>query len=519
MYHGSRWYSFDSQGGYGYSPAWNLNNRCQDYTLHGSRFTGDWGWRDHRARNRNWYRVPDTAYGNAFAYGDNHRHESQPGQNRYPIPNSGLSYPLPYSWRYGDVHPPRNVPRAGYPDHTNAERGFRPSINNHPGQTIQKPSPAPGPSTHFENHRPGSSAATEPVSVPRPEAASAEGRIKGQTNDLRESVVDNFNESRGSPTSPALRNTSLCTQPTLQKYIQELKRERALLRRERQSFHQLNSQFRSLLCSLKTELSQRCGVGCRCRAGKRKGNNVEDEHGGCGRTSDRPRNRQCVHGDNTRRGDASVGGIPPNWTGGDYDNSALYRYNAAWDALRTVDNEALLDSGERLEIPWPTVDLKYTSLIDLYSYKSHHYNRNHHALPPEIMHDPFQLQKWNAFCFFVEAFGFRAYYAFEPVTGSPLSSTNYNGRKGYNPNDDRTILIFNIDVVSPPMSRQRGGLGALKAQMQKEKLRWHPDRWRLSMGGAAGMLADEKVDSAKAVWDAVVDISQACEIYLRGLGL
>jgi hypothetical protein len=67
-----------------------------------------------------------------------------------------------------------------------------------------------------------------------------------------------------------------------------------------------------------------------------------------------------------------------------------------------------------------------------------------------------------------------------------------------------TVLVFDIDI----RDASRANLDRLKTQLIQEKLRWHPDRMKRMR---LAMSSELESESAKSVWDAVVDASRACE--------
>ncbi|KAL2011955.1 hypothetical protein VTN00DRAFT_4673 [Thermoascus crustaceus] len=133
---------------------------------------------------------------------------------------------------------------------------------------------------------------------------------------------------------------------------------------------------------------------------------------------------------------------------------------------------------------------------DLYSNEDH----STIVLPPEIAEDPFQLQKWNVFCFFDCAFGLAPHY------------------------DDRTGTDFHIIINRFQLDGTRSiadeeliqNLEALNAQLRLEKRMWHPDRRRTAAGFDLNVNdGGERGEAAKAVWGAILEASRACEACLN----
>lgn len=493
----------------GYGPTWNLYDGYTEYISQNRQVNGSWDWPDHTMRNHDWYQVPRAGYENTWNYGDIGGYTPNSYQDIYAIPRPCIDTQpnnlRPRKWWHQDIQLPAEPLYSGYHVY-NPESFFRHTAYDCTGLNARPNHGADSSATTYlgNTNEPVSSVATEPTCTPLAEAGPKEDCSQEQLNITRDSYVD----VHESPEISTPRDPSPYTQTELQKCIQDLRKERLHLRRERRSFHQLNTQFRSLFCSFKTVVNRQHEGGCRCPTSKSK--KKFTDHG----TRGKQPGHQCDHEDNVNKGNVSINELPDYQRVSADGSPALDRYNAAWNALRRADVNTPFASKKRFEISWPTRDLQYTSLgrYDLYN---QHYIYSSRTLPPEIMHDFFQLQKWNTFCFFVEAFGFKAYYAFEPVVDSPSLGRRHGRTRKINVDGEQSRLVFHIDILRNDMSRARRQLEALKAQMQQEKLRWHPDRWRLSMRQAVGTLVDEKMESAKAVWGAIIEVSQACDAHLR----
>ncbi|EGD87043.1 hypothetical protein H112_05563 [Trichophyton rubrum D6] len=175
--------------------------------------------------------------------------------------------------------------------------------------------------------------------------------------------------------------------------------------------------------------------------------------------------------------------------------AAIEEYNTAWKAVFDTKSTS---NGQHWTIPWPTSSLK-SSPLSRNSQPSRGLMK-HRRLPKEISEDIFQLRKWNAFCFFVQAFGlYPTYVHADSIRRETLA-----------PEEPREGIVFDIRI----RGASRAKLNALKAQMVQEKLRWHPDRLKRYAGGFRG---DEE-EAAKAVLSAVLDSSRACNKCLELVG-
>ncbi|KAK2882366.1 hypothetical protein FQN49_000421 [Arthroderma sp. PD_2] len=171
----------------------------------------------------------------------------------------------------------------------------------------------------------------------------------------------------------------------------------------------------------------------------------------------------------------------------------IEEYNATWKAVFETKERP----GSRLTIPWPTTSLQVNMLSQRPQQSRRGFQRRSH-LPKQISDDIFQLRKWNAFSFFVKAFGLHPKYML--VDSSRMDVEAHE--------EPREGMVFDIRA----QGASRGKLNALKAQLVQEKLRWHPDRMkRLSVGFSA-----EEEEAAKAVLSAVLDSSKACNGCLDG---
>ncbi|EZF34526.1 hypothetical protein H109_03981 [Trichophyton interdigitale MR816] len=175
--------------------------------------------------------------------------------------------------------------------------------------------------------------------------------------------------------------------------------------------------------------------------------------------------------------------------------TTIEEYNTAWKAVFDSKDTS---SGQHSTIPWPTSSLR-SSPLTRNSQPSRGLMK-HRRLPREIREDIFQLRKWNAFCFFVQAFGLHPTY----VHADSIR------RDALAPEEPREGIVFDIRT----QGASRAKLNTLKAQMVQEKLRWHPDRLRRYAGGFRG---DEE-EAAKAVLSAVLDSSKACNRCLELVG-
>lgn len=127
---------------------------------------------------------------------------------------------------------------------------------------------------------------------------------------------------------------------------------------------------------------------------------------------------------------------------------------------------------------------------DLYSHEDH----STILLPPEIAEDRFQLQKWNAFCFFICSFGLTPYY-------DERSGTNFH-------------IVTDISQRRTVEQEAIPKLEALKAQLRQEKRRWHPDRLRPAAGFDLNVDDGGGAEAAQAVWGAILEASRASEACL-----
>lgn len=246
--------------------------------------------------------------------------------------------------------------------------------------------------------------------------------------------------------------------------LQELKEERARLRHERLQFQKLHNGMEEMLRSWSSH-------------------DRENQHAG----QDPNRNAE-----NTR----SKNGDPTSHAGGYNDNrnrshsvldakESLVRYNNAWEDLNEKSTTSGLTS--TTTVPWPVDGIQANNLgreAQCYSGQ----------LPREIRNVPFQLCRWNAFSFFVRAFGLRPCYCFREGPGSP-------------PRFNEPFFYITAGESGP---KQR--VLMLKAQLSKEKLRWHSDR--LKKRGVFERFSEEEKEYAKAVWSAVMDASKACEPFI-----
>lgn len=237
----------------------------------------------------------------------------------------------------------------------------------------------------------------------------------------------------------------------LRQYLKGLKKERMELQRERMVLQELNSGIEEILQY--------------CRHDARRGTPQPRSSDGRRLHKDRPGRAGC-RGHN----------FPPSY---EDVRLALDRYNSAW---LEVPPRSFPETGEAT-LPWPSYSLQANELAQVPPL-----NRRRPRLPQEITEDIFQLRKWNTFCFFTQACGLRPHYRLVNVEDS----------------DDRTAL--RLEVKTRGASRVK--LEALKSQLVREKLRWHPDRLR-RMG--IGSLSEQEEEAAKAVWGAVIDASRACE--------
>ncbi|EFQ99019.1 hypothetical protein MGYG_08959 [Nannizzia gypsea CBS 118893] len=170
-------------------------------------------------------------------------------------------------------------------------------------------------------------------------------------------------------------------------------------------------------------------------------------------------------------------------------------YNTAWKAISESKD---ISNDQHSVIPWPTSSLR-ASLLSRHQQQRRGIT-NHRRLPKEISEDIFQLRKWNAFCFFVQAFGLYPTYIHADGIRRGMSA----------PEEPREGIVFDIRI----QGASRAKLNALKAQMVQDKLRWHPDRLKRHAGGFTG---DEE-EAAKAVLSAVLDSSKACNRCLELVG-
>ncbi|PGH06820.1 hypothetical protein AJ80_08093 [Polytolypa hystricis UAMH7299] len=189
--------------------------------------------------------------------------------------------------------------------------------------------------------------------------------------------------------------------------------------------------------------------------------------------------------------------------------TTLAAYNNAWTAITTANDRSNRVTSS--PIPWPTWDRKLEAL-------SHTANQPY--TPQEIqpfLFQPFALQKWNAFVFYLALFDLKADWRNESNTDSDDPGATDEENRG-----NGSVLTFFIKLDG----RSRHKVEALRAQLQLEKKRWHEDRlamwWprltaarRMAQGERIGEMemaaeAKREADGARAVWEAIVCASKEC---------
>ncbi|KAF3480338.1 uncharacterized protein GIQ15_05685 [Arthroderma uncinatum] len=269
------------------------------------------------------------------------------------------------------------------------------------------------------------------------------------------------------------------TVKSLRADVEELKLK---MRRERLRFERLGSGVEEMLQYLRNEEHRNWQY----RDRRNDSHEQEQAFHSFGRYG-RP-HRQAYRGYTDRDPSSNTGTIPPKAA------KSIGEYNAAWKVVYENKDTA----GNRPVIPWPTANLQVNAL-------THHPRQprrglsRHSRLPKQISEDIFQLRTWNAFSFFVQAFGLHPRYTHVGSSRSDSVAAE----------DVRDVMVFDIRVQGA--SREK--LNALKTQLVQEKLRWHPDRLkRLNM-----YFNMEEEEAAKAVLSAVLECSKACNCCLESI--
>lgn len=283
---------------------------------------------------------------------------------------------------------------------------------------------------------------------------------------------------------------------TIRELSRELKEEATNVKHERRSFQRLNQELKTILKKLESGLPH---------------------------ATEQPPPSDHFNGSRSRPHDNA--NVPPQLTRNHNHSdvnvrmyslhavdAAFQQYDIAWrsifsfreNAERVVEN---LAAGHARAIPWPSPDLRISSLskvIIWFSDDPPSRDRTHHHLPLEITENSFNLQKWNAFCFFVYAFDMDPYYG----DGSSLD---------FRIDARRTRTGF---VVPHLIAAER--LMMLRAQLLQERLKWHPDNLRLGINRGHEIFdgrGDDRISSAvKAVWGAITQALNACETVLEQWG-
>lgn len=286
----------------------------------------------------------------------------------------------------------------------------------------------------------------------------------------------------GDPQLQSEHNPFLESARSLRQCLKGLKRERMELQRERIMLQELNSGIEEILQYCRNEERMNRG-----QPGSSNGNRFHNKNrphrGGYG---EQQCNGNGAHaaGSGGVFGDTTAGSFhhPPN---SEHANLALDRYNSAWlEVLETA-----CPTTGTVTLPWPSHSLQ-ASELSLTTPLTYQRIR----IPQAIAEDIYQLRKWNAFNFFTQACGLRSSYRLENVEDSI----------------DRTALRLEIQI----RGASRMKLEALKSQLVREKLRWHPDRLRRMQ---IGNLSEEEEETTKAVWGAVIEASRACERCLEAI--
>ncbi|GAD99217.1 hypothetical protein ARB_05039 [Paecilomyces variotii No. 5] len=281
----------------------------------------------------------------------------------------------------------------------------------------------------------------------------------------------------------------------------ELKEEATNVRHERESFQRLNEELRGILEKMESGLPRVAEQSSR---------------------PSNPTNETPSH--SHEKGPENFSSRPASNYNYNYRDSHLRyyqldtiaaefrRYDHTWRSIlnsRENTRHAIdgLTSGYANSIPWPTPDLRMSSLskivkwqngYDLLSEFRQMGWRAYRILSPQIARDPFYLQAWNAFCFFVYAFNMIPYY------------------------DEGFPFLFLIDhrrtrTGNPvPASRERQRLLALRAQLLHERNTWNPRHFYLAGHRAVRFdgRRDEIAYAVRAVWEATTQALRACEISL-----
>jgi hypothetical protein len=270
----------------------------------------------------------------------------------------------------------------------------------------------------------------------------------------------------------------------MEQYLHELKRERAKMKSERLQFQKLKSGLEDLLSTWRETEGRTFSSAPPTAAGGHFDHSYRQSP-----FPDCPLSAATDPGPgylNEQPSSAFESRFQPAGTGG---YTEMERYNQAWQDTKARSAPNAVSAAP---IPWPTRTLRVGDLSRNEGIPFHLLARQ---LPKQITDDPFQLRKWNAFVFFLAAFDLNATYRLEDQDSDFPNEFN---------DPATTVLVFDIDI----RDASRSNLDRLKTQLIQEKLRWHPDRMdrmRLAMN------SELESESAKSVWDAVVDASRACE--------
>ncbi|KAL1853307.1 hypothetical protein Plec18170_005303 [Paecilomyces lecythidis] len=271
---------------------------------------------------------------------------------------------------------------------------------------------------------------------------------------------------------------------------QELKEEATNVRHERESFQRLNEELRTILEKMESDLPRMAEQSSR----PNHPNNEPPSHN----HGKRPENSSSRRAHNYNYGYDHF-----RWYSLDRIAAEFRRYDHVWRSIlnsRENTRRAIegLTSGYTNAIPWPVPDLRMSSLSKMIRWDNHDLLAEANPLSSQIAQDPFYLQAWNAFCFFVYAFNMVPYY------------------------DDSYPLLFLINHRRTragnlvPASRERQRLVALRNQLLHERQTWNPRH--LYSAGHHGVRfdgrRDETVYAVRAVWEAISQALRACEISL-----
>ncbi|WEW57999.1 hypothetical protein PRK78_003466 [Emydomyces testavorans] len=269
----------------------------------------------------------------------------------------------------------------------------------------------------------------------------------------------------------------------LHQCLEGLKKEREMIHHERVQLVRLRQEFEQIIHTLyETKLGTR-----RAREGQDHGYSGSHAVGGYPYTP--------------HKGAAKPGPSRFNWKAPQrryetYSEESSYgRYDLKWMQAFLTE---LADTGAIIDIPWPTPTLKMEKLSEIPRELRHCFQHPAVHAPGDSL-----LRQWNAFTFFLQGFGLQA-----------CEPRHYCGKTGVR-SDHRCQLIFDIELQG---AGDIAKLERLKAKLQDEKKRWHPDGHRRKWKMRQESKEEEEEECAKAVFNAVVNASDACGRLLKGVG-